>query len=228
MTLEPASFFDLNGYEHSGLFEGVRYPWEALKRLSEYIQSHLVPEIHGRVMEGAFVFGDVYLGEGAVIEPGAMVKGPVIIGSGAVIRHGAYVRENCVIGAECVIGHTSELKGTVVLDGGQVPHFSYVGDSILGRNVNLGAGTKISNLKNDGSEVVITWGDQKISTGLRKFGAILGDRVHTGCNCVTSPGTLVGPNTLVYAGAVLRGVYPPDSIVKLRQSLEVAAIERRA
>jgi len=150
-----------------------------------------------------------------------MVQGPAIIGAGSVVRHGAYIRGGCIVGAGCVVGHATELKRAVLLDKAQAPHFNYVGDSILGRRVNLGAGAKLSNFKNDGSLIVIDAGSERIPTGQRKLGAILGDGVQVGCNSVTSPGTLVGPGSMVYANATLRGVYPPSCIVKVRQVQEL-------
>lgn len=226
MNLSPEAFFDLAGWEHAALFEGVTRVWEALGRVETYLKDHLKPGIEGSVDPGAWIGGDVYVAPGARIEAGAMVQGPAIVGEGSVVRHGAYIRGECIIGRECVVGHATELKRAILLDKAQAPHFNYVGDSILGRGVNLGAGTKLSNLKNDGTPIEIAVEGERIATGYRKLGAILGDGVQTGCNCVTSPGTLVGPGTHVYANATLRGVYPAGSIVKLRQSLEV--VERRS
>jgi len=220
LDLSPHAFFNLESFEHRSLFDGLTHVWEALKRVEAYLAEHLKPGIQGEVHDGAWVDSDVYIGPGAVVEPGALVKGPTIIGAGAVVRHGAYVRGNCVVGKKCVVGHATELKHVIMLDGSQAAHFNYVGDSILGAGVNLGAGTKLSNLKNDGKEVVVRTADRSINTGMRKLGAVLGDRVHMGCNSVTSPGTLVGPGSAVYPNAVLRGVYPAASVIKLRQHIE--------
>lgn len=222
-----SGYFELGDWAHAALFQGITHVWEALDRLPGYLQE-LVPGtvVEGVVMEGAFIKGPVYVAEGAVVEPGAMVTGPVWIGPGAVVRHTAYLRGPCLIGARALVGHASEVKGSIFLDGAQAPHFNYVGDSILGRKVNLGAGAKLSNLKNDGTEVVVSGpGGEGWPTGRRKLGAIVGDRVQVGCNCVTSPGTFIGPDTLVYPNALLRGTIPARSIVKLRQQLEV--VERR-
>ncbi len=221
---EVAYYFDLTGFVHRELFEGVTYVWQALERLPGYVERHLSPLLAGTVLPGAYVGERVQLASGCVVEPGAMVKGPAIIGPGTVIRQGAYVREYCLIGAGCVVGHATEIKGSILLDGAQAPHFNYVGDAILGRHSNLGAGTKISNLKNDESPVTV-WGPggERVATGMRKLGAIVGDGVSTGCNCVTSPGALIGPGSLIYPNVVLRGFVPARHIVKLRQSLEVVA-----
>ena len=219
---EAGFYFDLESFAHRGLFEGARYVWEALERLPGYIDAHLKPVLAGHIMPGAYVSHRVQLGDGCIVEPGAMIQGPAIIGPGTVVRQGAYIREYCLIGAHCVVGHATEVKGSILLDGAQAPHFNYVGDSILGRDVNLGAGTKLSNLKNDGSQVVVRGPQgQALPTGLRKLGAVLGDGVATGCNCVTSPGALVGPGSLIYANVVVRGFVPPRHIVKLRQALDV-------
>lgn len=224
--LKVEDYFDLSGFEYAGVFDGVEFVWDALKGLKAYIDERLERRIKGTVMEGAYVSSDVFLEEGAFVEYGAMIKGPAIIGRNTVVRHGAYIREYCLIGAGCVVGHASELKGAIMLDGSQAPHFAYVGDSILGRGVNLGAGTKISNVKNDRSEITVVFNGVKYPTGLKKFGAIIGDNVQIGCNSVTNPGTLVGPGTMVYPNTLLRGVYPPGAIVKLRQRHEIEVMER--
>lgn len=225
MRLAPEDFFQLDGFAHRELFEGITYAWEALARLDEYLERHLRPGVHGKVHPGAWIEGDVYIAPDAVVEPGAYIQGPAIIGERSVVRHGAYLRGHCVIGRGCVIGHATELKRAILLDGAQAPHFNYVGDSIVGRKANLGAGTRLSNFKNDGSEIVISWENRRIPTGMRKFGAVVGDEVSTGCNSVLCPGTLLGPRCMVYPNAVLRGVYPADRIIKLRQ--EMLLVERR-
>lgn len=219
------TFFSLDGFEHAALFNNLDYVWDVLKRLPSYIEETLQPGIEGKVHAGAIIVGPVYIAPGAEVEPGVMIKGPAIIGAGTVVRHGAYIRENVIVGRNCVVGHATELKGVVMLNGAQAPHFNYVGDSVLGQGVNLGAGTRLANMKNDGSEVVVQVDGQSIHTGLRKFGAIVGDQVFTGCNAVASPGTLLGRGSRVYPGAVLRGAYPPDSIIKVRQMQEVVSVE---
>jgi len=223
-------YFDVAGWTHRDLFDGVEHVWEALDRLPDYM-ARLVPDtrIEGTVMEGAFIQGPVYVGPGAVIEPGAMVMGPTWIGEGSVVRHGAYIRGNCLIGARCCVGHATELKGSVLLDGAQAPHFNYVGDCLLGRDCNLGAGAKLSNLKNDGSQVTIPRPDGGVwRTGRRKLGAVVGDGVQIGCNCVTAPGVLIGPGSLVYPNAFVRGIVPARSVVKLRQAIEIAPLRGSA
>lgn len=237
MPFSPKAYLNVDGFEHARLFEGIDQVWQALGKVDEYLKKYISNYqrkrngtggsslIQGTVMPGAWVADDVVIAPDVLVEPGAMIQGPTVIGRGTVIRHGAYIRGSCVIGSDCIIGHATELKKAIMLDGAQAPHFNYVGDSILGRGVNLGAGTRLSNFKNDGSVIEVRKGEQKVSTSMRKFGAVVGDEVKTGCNCVTSPGTLIGPGSMVYANAVLRGVYPPRSIIKLRQELIV--VERR-
>jgi len=220
--LTPEDFFELKDFAHRDIFADIEYVWDALKCLPEYIESTIKPGIYGTVHDGACLIGDkIRIGKGSVVEPGAYIAGPTIIGENTVIRHGAYVRGNVIIGDHCVVGHTSEVKGSILLDRGNAPHFNYVGDSILGNNSNLGAGTKLSNLKITKGSVTVKIADKIYDSGLRKFGAIIGDRAETGCNSVLNPGTLIGPGSLVYPNATVTGYVPPDSIVKLRQTLEI-------
>lgn len=158
-----------------------------------------VPVIHGTVHSSAVITGAVYVAAGAVVEPHCFITGPAYIGPDSEVRHGAYIRGNVYVGRHCVVGHTTEAKGSVFLDGAKAAHFAYVGDSILGRNVNLGAGTRLANLKMRKSPVKFKHPvtHQVISSGLTKFGAILGDRAQTGCNAVLSPGTLLMPQAMV-------------------------------
>lgn len=156
----------------------------------------------------------IYLGPGSVVEPGALIKGPTLIGAQTEVRQGAYIRGKCIVGDRCVVGHTTEMKSGVMLDEAKAGHFAYIGDSILGRSANLGAGTKLANLKIAGTTVRIKVGKEVFDTGLRKFGAILGDGVEIGCNAVTNPGTLVGKKGLVFPTVSVRpGYYEPESVV---------------
>ncbi len=167
------------------------------------------------ILPGVFLFNDkILIGPGTIVEPGAFIKGPAILGSHSEIRQGAYIRGDCLVGNRCVVGHATEMKGSIMLDGAKAPHFAYVGDSILGKNVNLGAGTKLANLKMIPGSIVITSDKKRYDTGRRKLGAILGDHTETGCNSVTSPGTLMGPSSIVYSCvAVPGGYYPRKTIV---------------
>lgn len=163
------------------------------------------------------VFTDdrIQIGEGVFIESGAMIKGPCIIGDRTEIRHGAYMRGDCLIGKNCVVGHTTELKHSVFLDGSKAGHFAYIGDSILGRDVNLGAGTKLANMRFASGNVSIKIERSSIDTGRRKLGAILGDNAQTGCNSVTNPGTLVGLDSIIAPNTTVRpGLYAPRSVIR--------------
>ncbi len=161
----------------------------------------------------ALMDDDIELRPGVVVEPGALIKGPAIIGENTEVRQGAYLRGGCLIGKRCVVGHTTEAKNMVMLDGAKAGHFAYLGDSVLGREVNLGAGTKLANLKIVARPVSITVEGQKYTVDFRKFGAILGDGTETGCNSVTSPGTVMGKRCLVAPAIVVPSGYHPDRTI---------------
>ncbi|CAN5526350.1 glucose-1-phosphate thymidylyltransferase [soil metagenome] len=196
-------------------------PWRALARLDAFLEG-LADERLGSVHSAAVVTGAVYLAEGARIGPGALVEGPAWIGPGAEVGHGAYLRGGVILDAHAKVGHASEIKRAILLGEAKTPHFNYVGDAILGAGCNLGAGVKIANMSAFAN--LIKSGGQ--DTGLRKFGGAIGDEVSIGCNAVVAPGTLIGPRTVAYSGVMLRGVYAADSVVKLRQELEIGS--RRA
>ena len=183
------------------------------------------------VCAGAVLSDDhIQIGKGSIIEPGALVKGPTMIGDHSEVRQGAYMRGNCLVGNGCVVGHTTEMKSSVMLNGAKAGHFAYIGDSILGHHVNLGAGTKLANLKIVDTEIKLRIEGQTYKTGLRKFGAILGDHVEMGCNSVSSPGTLLGKDALVYPTVnVPGGYYPNNSVVSIRSKkiLAVKSFKRR-
>jgi len=184
--------------------------------LRQILAAHKVensPLILSEVPESAYISGAVYIAKGVKVEPTAMITGPAYIGPGSEIRHGAYIRGQVYVGSNCVVGHATEVKGSVFLDGAKAGHFAYVGDSILGKNVNLGAGTKLANLKLTNDEVVYQSpsSGEKIGSGLRKFGALIGDDAQTGCNSVLSPGTILMPRTAVlpcvhYRGTLKAGI----------------------
>ena len=173
------------------------------------------------VYEGAVLLDDaISIGNGTLIEPGALIKGPTIIGDYTEVRQTAYVRGNVLIGDRCVVGHSTEIKNSIMVYRSKAGHFAYIGDSILGE-VNLGAGTKLANLKIFNSTITVKANATLYDTGLRKMGAIIGDQAELGCNTVTSPGTVIGKGVVSYPNTSLRGYYPPHSIVKLRQVQEV-------
>lgn len=166
------------------------------------------------VKAGAIIASDdIEIGRGSIIEPTALVKGPTIIGDNSEIRHGAYVRGKVLVGDGCVVGHATEMKGSIMLHGSQAGHFAYLGDSILGA-VNLGAGTKLANLRVFSGNVTVLYEGERIDTGRRKFGAILGEGVELGCNSVTSPGTLLGRRAVAYPNTTVRGFHPQESVLK--------------
>lgn len=191
------------------LFESCEYPWEMLPKLKSYIQALIEKGIPGYTMyaEGVLV------GENVKIYPTATIEGPTIIGSGTEVRPGAFIRGSVITGENCVMGNSSEFKNCVLLDKVQVPHYNYIGDSVMGNKAHTGAGTICSNLKSDGKAVVIR-GDVDYETGLRKIGGILADGADVGCGSVINPGTVIGKNTSVYPLTALRGVYPANCIVK--------------
>lgn len=212
-----AELFDLAALSDAALFDGVAEVWDALgARLEAYIASIIRPGVRGEVHDGAYLIGDdIEIREGAVVEPGAYIAGPTIIGRGTQVRHGAYIRGKALVGERCVVGHATEVKSSVFLDGSKAGHFAYVGDSILGAGANLGAGTKLANFKLTADEIRLRLGDERLPTGRRKLGAILGDRCQTGCNSVTSPGTILGRESFVYPCVSVRGgVYPAGSWLK--------------
>jgi len=210
----PADYLDLRGSDHAFLFDGVTHAWEVLPRLKPYFEKDFVPGQHGKLI-GQPVIGElVYIGKGTVIEPGVYIKGPAWIGPDCEIRHGAYIRENVVIGAGSTIGNSTEIKNSFLSSGCQVPHYNYVGDSVLGTGVHLAAGVILSNLKLNGDLIVLRVGEATLPTGLRKFGALIGDKAEIGCNTVLNPGSIVGRNSLIYPGVVWRGILPANSIAK--------------
>jgi NDP-sugar pyrophosphorylase family protein len=162
---------------------------------------------------GAFIYDEnVQIGQGSIIESGALIKGPTIIGNHVEIRQGAYIRGNCIIGDNCVVGHATEMKNAIMLNGSKAAHFAYVGDSILGNDVNLGAGTRLANIYLIDINIIILAENKRYRTDLKKLGAIIGDGTQTGCNCVCNPGTLVGRSSLIFPGVTVAAkVYPPGS-----------------
>ena len=214
LSIRVSELFDAFPPYIALLFEEVEFPWEVLPRLGDYVR-HLIAE----GIEGFTLYrGYILIGEGVKIYPTATLEGPAVIGSGCEVRPGAFVRGNVLTGSGCVIGNSSELKNCVLLDGVQIPHYNYVGDSVLGNRAHTGAGTICSNLKSDGKAVVVH-AERDYETGLRKLGGILGDGADVGCGAVINPGTVIGKNTSVYPLTALRGVYPQDAIVKATKTV---------
>ena len=188
-------------WEHSELFQGLRAPWQALDRLADYLKQwadlNMDGKFHPPKDAPYHISGDVWIGPGTSIEPGAMIRGPVIIGANCQIRHGSYIRDHVIIGAESVIGHNAEVKGSVLMPQCEIAHLNYVGDSVLGRRVHLGAGAILSNVRQDRQNIQIKLRQEDGSslawdTGRWKVGSMLGDGVEIGCNAVLNPGR-IGP-----------------------------------
>ncbi|MGF1678180.1 MAG: UDP-N-acetylglucosamine diphosphorylase [Candidatus Methylacidiphilales bacterium] len=221
MTAPTAEeFFDLSDYPCRDLFQPGTPVWEALKGISTYLESRSLTGSHARSLGQPVIRGEVYIGEGSRIDPGVYIEGPVWIGRNTHIRHGAYLRGHVVVGDGCVLGNSCEFKNCILLNEVQVPHFSYVGDSILGNKAHLGAGVICSNLRTDQEEIRVEWGGQRWSTGLKKLGAIAGDGVEVGCQTVLNPGTLLGPRSWLHPGIVWGGSCPPDSRITNRNILK--------
>ncbi len=205
-----SDLFDLKQTEYANLFEGDEPAWKMLPRLKGFLKAAINPTNNASVSSQAIIGERVYLGEGTVVEHGAYIEGPAIIGNNCQIRHGAYIRSNVIIGSSCIIGNSSELKNCLLFNDCQVPHFNYVGDSILGHHAHLGAGVVLSNLKSVPGNVMVDGHD----TGLRKFGALVGDHAELGCNSVLNPGSIIGRNSVVYPNTNWRGALPANHIAK--------------
>jgi NDP-sugar pyrophosphorylase family protein len=223
---KPADLFDLKQTAHASIFDGCVNAWEALQRLKDYLRANLQPALRNKCEGQAYVGKDVFIGEGTVLEDGVMIKGPAIIGRNCEIRHNAYIREDVIIGDGCVVGNSCEVKHSLLFNDAKVPHFSYVGDSILGHLAHLGAGVKISNVKLMPANVMVEINGKQVDTGLRKFGALLGDQTDVGCNTVLNPGSIIGRGSIIYPNTNWRGVLAPNTIAKNHAKVELVA--RRA
>ena len=208
-ALEPKDLFDNIPSMLVPLFKDIAYTWEAIPKIKDYIKFLISMGLNGyrEIDKGVFV------GENVKIDKGVKIIPPAIIGDGTEIRHGAYLRGNVIILDGCVIGNSTEIKNSIIFNNAACPHYNYVGDSIIGSYAHLGAGVICSNLKSDKTDIFVK-GNKKYHTGLKKMGAILGDRAEIGCGCVLNPGTVIGKNTSVYPLTSVRGVIPGDCIVK--------------
>jgi NDP-sugar pyrophosphorylase family protein len=218
---KPSDLFDLAQTEHAAIFEGCQYAWEALKKIKDYVQAHLRAPMRPMRFGGAWIGPQVLIGEGSVVEEGAMIKGPAIIGRNCQVRHNAYIREDVIVGNNCVVGNSCELKNALLCNDCQVPHFNYVGDSILGHHAHLGAGVVLSNVKVVKGNVTVELDGQPLDTGLRKFGALLGDHTDIGCNSVLNPGSIIGRGSVIYPCTNWRGILPAHMIAKNKATQEV-------
>lgn len=200
----------------ANLFQGLDYPWEALPKIKDFIVelgNTLDPEIYEKRGE------NIWVAKNAKVAPTAFLNGPLIIDEEAEIRHCAFIRGNAIVGKNCVVGNSTELKNVVLFNSVQVPHYNYVGDSILGYKSHMGAGSITSNVKSDKTLVVVKEDNKEIKTGLKKFGAMLGDFVEVGCNSVLNPGTVIGSHTNIYPLSMVRGVVPRNSIYKTKNEI---------
>lgn len=206
-----SNLYDLKETIAGELFVGATYPWEVLSEIGDFILrlgQTLDPEEYEKVGE------DVWIAKSASVAPTACVKGPAIIGKRAEVRHCAFIRGNVLVGEDAVVGNSTELKNVILFNRVQVPHYNYVGDSILGCRVHMGAGAITSNVKSDKKPVVVKDGNMRIETGLKKFGAMIGDGVEVGCGSVLNPGTVIGPYSNIYPLSSVREVVPGHSIYK--------------
>lgn len=210
-TCKIENLYDLNETIAGALFEGAVYPWEVLPKISAFILelgATLDEEEYEKRGE------DIWVAKSAVVAPTAYIHGPAIIGKHAEIRHCAFIRGNAIVGEGAVVGNSTELKNVVLFNKVQVPHYNYVGDSILGYKAHMGAGSITSNVKSDKTLVVVKDGKERIETGLKKFGAMIGDHVEVGCGSILNPGTVIGPCSNVYPLSSVRQVIPGHSIYK--------------
>lgn len=218
MECRIENMYDLNETIAAGLFEDAVYPWEVLGAISSYIielGNTLDSEKYEKRGE------NIWVAKSAKVAPTACLNGPLIIDEEAEIRHCAFIRGSAIVGRGCVVGNSTELKNVVLFNSVQVPHYNYVGDSILGYKSHMGAGSITSNVKSDKTLVAVKDGSSQIETGLKKFGAMLGDHVEVGCNSVLNPGSVIGRNTNIYPLSMVRGVIPPNSIYKNKNEITV-------
>ena len=208
--LTTLQLYDLTHSLAGSYLAGFEYPWQALKGIKDLILN-LGPTLDESYEE---VSPTVWVHKTAIIAPTAFLGAPCIIGAGTEVRHCAFIRGSALVGENCVVGNSVELKNVILFDNVQVPHYNYVGDSILGYKSHMGAGAVTSNVKSDKTLVTVKNGDEKIETGLKKFGAMLGDYVEVGCNSVLNPGTVIGRNSNVYPTSCVRGMVPEQCIWK--------------
>ena len=214
--MKTNNLFDLEKTIAASLFDGCEYPWQVLAKIKEFIL-----ETGKNLDKENFteVYPEVWIAKSAKVSPTAHISSPCIIDENAEIRHCAFIRGSVIVGKNCVVGNSTEMKNSVIFDNVQIPHFNYVGDSVLGYKAHLGAGAVTSNVKSDKTLVTIKNGGEKIETGLKKFGAMVGDFTEVGCNSVLCPGTVIGRNCTVYPLSRVRGYLPENSIFKSEENI---------
>ena len=211
-----SNMYDLEQTIAAELFKDIEYPWEALPKIGDFIKK-LGPTLDSNIFENRGE--DIWIAKSVKIYDTATITGPLIIEEDTEVRPGAFIRGNAIVGKNCVVGNSTELKNVVLFNTVQVPHYNYVGDSILGYKSHMGAGSITSNVKSDKTLVVVKDGVEEIKTGLKKFGAMLGNGVEVGCNSVLNPGTVVCPNSNIYPVSCVRGVVPANSIYKDKDNI---------
>lgn len=215
--------FDFQHTKHADVFEGLEYPWEVISLIAQYIDYHSDERIIESDISAAAHIGEhVTIGHDVKVGPGVVIEGPAIIEDGAELRKGAYIRENVIVGRGAVVGHNTEIKNSLLFDQVRADHMNYIGDSVLGFRAHLGAGVIITNQKTPASEITVTTLHKTYPTGLTKFGAIIGDYAEVGSNAVIAPGTIIGMNSIIYPTAFIRTLVAKNSIVKVRQTHDVA------
>ena len=214
--MQIENYLDLSKTIASEIFSGLTYPWEALPKIKDFILN-LGPKLPKDEFEE--IKENVWVSKEAVIANSAFIAGPTIICKGTEIRHCAFIRGSVIIGENCVVGNSTELKNAILFNNVQVPHFNYIGDSILGFKAHFGAGSIVSNVKSDKSNVSVLINGNKTDTGLRKFGAIVADYVEIGCNAVLNPGTIIGRNSNVYPTSMVRGIIGENMIFKAQGNI---------
>lgn len=214
--MQTENYLDLSKTIASDIFLGLTYPWEALPKIKDFILN-LGPKLPKDEFEE--IKENVWVSKEAVIADSAFIAGPTIICKGTEIRHCAFIRGSVIVGENCVVGNSTELKNAILFNNVQVPHFNYIGDSILGFKAHFGAGSIVSNVKSDKSNVSVLINGNKTDTGLRKFGAIVADYVEIGCNAVLNPGTIIGRNSNVYPTSMVRGIIGENMIFKTQNNI---------
>lgn len=213
LAMDINDFFSLQDFTHASIWEKNSQPWHPLLKLNNFFCATSLGKIEVDLPQTVHLKNSqlISIGKNTEVEPGVYIQGPCIIGENCTIRHGAYLREHVLTGSNCVIGHSTEVKHSVLLNGVHAAHFAYIGDSIIGNHVNLGAGVKCANFRLDQKEIFLPIGKEKVKTGLKKMGAIIGDFTQVGCNSVLNPGTIIGKESICYPVLSLKGYIPPKS-----------------
>lgn len=216
LSLLPEVFFSFETFAHRAIFEKVEAVWEVLPKIDSYLRAQPLGKIEVDIPSSVHLVHPelISIGSGTVVEPGAFIRGPCIIGQDCQVRYGAYVRGGVITGDRCVIGHTTEVKNSLFLDDVSAAHFNYVGDSILGNGVNLGAGVKLANFRLDHAPIFVTMLERRFPTSLKKLGAIVGDHSQLGCNCVVNPGSVLGRDVQSYPCLTIYGYVQNGSCLR--------------